>query len=142
MPNPRNVISNIGIASQYATFIIDNSTIVYSAAQANGSAVVGRAVSLSADNTIKLAADADAVIGKLINVEPDNKATVQIGGIMQLGGGTAAALTRGKKIVGALNTGNPGFIREVNTAVAAEGGVAAGKILANGTTTAVEVYLN
>lgn len=142
MPNPRNVVNNIGIAAQYGTFIIDNSTITFSATSANGSAVVGRAVSLSADETVKLAADGEAVIGKLMTVEADLKATVQIGGVMTLGAGTAAAVTRGKRIVGALLSGAPGFIREANTAVAAEQGVSAGKILGNAVTTAIVVKLD
>ena len=142
MADPRLTVGFDGIAAEYATFKIDNSTIVYSATQNGGSAAVGKAVTMSADDTVALANDGEAVIGKLIKVESDNIATVQIKGAVTLPGGTSASLTRGKKIVGAVDgSGNKGYIREVATATAAELGVCRGFIVDAGTSTAVWVIL-
>lgn len=142
MSNPRVVAFSDAMEGDFLTFIIDNASITYSATEVNGSAVVGRAVSLSAAKTIQLAADAEAVVGKLVKVEADNTATVQVKGVMLLPGGNAANLTLGKKIVGAASAAPAnGYIREVNTAVAAELGVARGFIIDAGTTTAVAVCL-
>lgn len=142
MADPRKAVKFEGIDPKYATFAIDNSTITYSATADDGSAQVGLAVALSAANTVKLTEDAEAVIGKLIKVEADGYATVQIAGYMTLPGGDSASLTRGKKIVGDLGAASAkGYIREVATAQAAELGVARGFIQDAGTTTAVLVYL-
>lgn len=142
MADPRLAVGYGGIGAQYASFKIDDSTITYSATSDGGSAVVGRAVNLSAADTIKLAADGEHVLGKLIKVEKDGIATVQIGGAMTLPGGAAASLTLGKKIVGAASAVPAnGYIREVATGTAAELGRCRGLILDAGTTTAVEIYL-
>jgi hypothetical protein len=142
MADPRLAVAYEGIGAVIATFKIDNSTIVYSATQNGGSAAVGLAVTESAADTIKLTEDGEGVLGKLLAVESDNIATVQIGGAMKLPGGNGASLTRMKKIVGALGAGNArGYIREVNTAQAAELGVARGMILDATDATAVELYL-
>jgi len=142
MGNPRVVAFSDGMVGDHMTFIIDNATITYSATETNGSAVVGRAVSLSAAKTIQLAADAEPVVGKLVKVEADNTATVQVKGVMILPGGNAANLTLGKAIVGAASAAPAnGYIREVNTAAAAELGVARGFIIDAGTATAVAVCL-
>lgn len=142
MADPRAAASFEGLDAEFATFKIDNSTITYSATATNGSSVVGRAVTMSAAKTVALAADGNAVVGKLVAVESDNYATVQTEGFMTLPGGNGASLTLGKKIVGALNASSaPGFIREVATGTAAELGVARGYIVDAGTTTAVVVNL-
>ena len=141
MADPRADVRFDGIGAVYATFKIDNSTITYSATSTNGSAQVGLAVGLSAAETVELVGDGEEVIGKLIAVDADNFATVQIAGAMTLPGGTSASLTLGKKIVGDLLVAAEGYIREVNTATAAELGLARGMILDAGTTTAVVVYL-
>lgn len=142
MADPRNTVSLVGIGYEAETFLIDNSTITYSATATGGSASVGLAVTFSAADTVKLAADGNAVVGKLIKVEADNKAVVQTGGYVTLPGGNGASLTRGKKIVGAVDgSSNPGYIREVATGTAAELGVARGFITNAGTTTAVVVRL-
>ena len=96
---------------------------------------------MSAADTVQLVGDAEAVIGKLILVESDNTCTVQIAGAMELPGGTGATLTLGAKIVGDLLVSAEGYVQAVDTAVAAELGVARGMILDAGTTTAVWVYL-
>lgn len=142
MADPRLAVGFAEIGAVFASFKIDDSTITYSATSDGGSAVVGRAVTMSAADTIKLCPDGGAVIGKLIKVEKDGIATVQIKGGMTLPGGAAASLTVGKKIVGAASAvPADGYIREVATATAAELGLQRGFIVDAGTTTAVEVYL-
>lgn len=142
MANPRIDVSIVGILPERVSFLIDDSTITYLATATGGSSEVGRAVNFSAANTVQLAPDAGAVVGKLILVEADNVCTVQIGGGMTLPAGAAASLTLGKKIVGAASAAPAnGYIREVNTAAPAELGVARGFICDAGTTTAVEVWL-
>jgi hypothetical protein len=128
MTNPQNIVDFTGIGRFTVTYLIDNSTITYDADEPNGSAQAGLAVTFSADNTVQLVGDGEFVLGKLILVESDNKATVQVGGYMTLPGGTGAALTRGKAIVGDLLVSAEGYIREVETATAAELGVARGFI--------------
>lgn len=143
MADPRAtvVLDDVGEYEVY-TFLIDNSTITYSSSQVNGSASVGLAVKMSAAKTVALAADGDAVIGKLIQVFADNTATVQVGDVLVLPAGNGASLTLGKKIVGALNASSAaGYIREVATGTAAELGKARGAILDAGTTTAVKVLM-
>ncbi len=144
MADPRLSVAYQEIGAVFATFKIDNSTITYSATEDGGAAatMIGHAVNLSAADTIQLAGDGEAVLGKLISVESDNIATVQIAGGMTLPGGNGASLTLGKKMVGALDAlSAKGHIREVATATAAELGLCRGFIVDAGTTTAVEVYL-
>lgn len=141
MPDPRNTVSFDEIARHYVGVPIDNSTITFDVTKVGGSASVGLAVTLSANKTVALAADGNEVFGKLIKVEDDGVATIQDGGFMKLPGGTAAALTPGKKIVGALLVAAKGYIREVATATAAELGVAKGEIVDASVTTAVVVKL-
>ena len=124
MSDPRNAVTLVGIGHEAETFLIDNSTITYSATVAGGSASVGLAVTFSAADTVALAADGNAIVGKLIKVESDNKAVVQTGGYLTLPGGNGASLTRGKKIVGALNASSAaGYIWEVVMAIVVELGV-------------------
>lgn len=138
----RTNVSNVGVAGEYRTYKIDNSTIVFDRTKTGGSTQVGLAVTFSADDTVALTADGDAVVGKLIKVESDNKATVMTDGTMELAKGDEATVTRGTKIVGALATGSAkGYIRSVNTAVAAELGKARGRIENNATATAIVVTL-
>lgn len=112
--NPRNTISFDEIRSQRDTYIIDNSTITYSATATGGSASVGLAVTLSADKTVALCADGDPILGKLILVESDNKCAIQTEGYCTLPGGASATLTAGAKIVGALGASSAkGYIRAV-----------------------------
>lgn len=142
MADPRNAVDFTGIGYKAQTFLIDNSTITYSATATNGSSKVGLAVAFSASKTVETAGDGEEVVGKLISVDSDNKAVVQTGGYMTLPGGNGASLTPGKRIVGALNASSAeGYIREVATGTAAELGVARGMIVDAGTTTAVVVKL-
>jgi hypothetical protein len=141
MTNPQNIVDFTGIGRFTVTYLIDNSTITYNDQEENGSAQVGLAVTLSAANTVALTGDGEFVLGKLILVESDLKATVQVGGYMTLPSGAGATLTRGKSIVGDLDTAAKGYIREVATATAAELGVARGFIQDGTTASAVLVFL-
>jgi hypothetical protein len=142
MSDPRAVVVVDGANAEYATFLIDNSTITYSATVAGGSSQVGLAVTMSAAGTVALAADGERIAGKLIKVDKDLFATVQVGGGMTLPAGTTPGLTLGKKIVGCLLVAAKGYIRGVNTAAPAELGVADGVIIDGTTdTTAVVIYL-
>lgn len=142
MANPRDTVEYDGLFAEYATYKIDNSTITYSATAVNGSAQVGLAVTFSADNTVQLVGDGEFVLGKLISVDSQLKAVVQVGGFMELPGGAGATLTRGKAIVGDLGASSAeGYIREVATATAAELGVCRGFIQAPGTASATVVKL-
>ena len=137
MADPRNTVAFDGIGYEAQTFLIDDSTITYSATAANGSASVGLAVTLSTHSTVALAADGEFILGKLISVDSDDKAVVQTGGFMTLPGGTSATLTPGLKIVGDLLVSAKGYIRVVAT----EDTVSRGFIVDSSTTTAVVVKL-
>lgn len=142
MANPRDTVDFTGLHADHATYEIDNSTITYSDTAANGSSQVGLAVTLSGNNTIELVGDGEGVLGKLISVDKQNKGVVQTGGHMTLPGGSGATLTRMKAIVGDLGAASAeGYIREVNTAVAAELGVARGFIQDTADTANVGVRL-
>lgn len=140
MANPRLPVRFNNIDYRAETFIIDDSTITYDVTKTNGSTQVGLAVTLSAADTIALVADAEGILGKLIKVEEDNRATVQTRGYMTLPAGTSAALTLNKKIVGDLLSSAKGYIREA-AAAAGEYVVMRGRIENAATTTAVVVYL-
>ncbi len=144
LTDPRNKVNNAESGARRKTYKIDNSTITYDSTKANGAAttMIGKAVTLSTDDTVALCADGEPVLGKLILVESDNKCSVQVAGVMTLPGGASAALTLGKKIVGALGAASAkGYIREVATATAAELGLARGWIENNDDTAAVIVDL-
>lgn len=142
MSDPRNSVNFEEIGYRAETFKIDDSTIKYSATETNGSAAVGKAVTLSAAGTVALAGDGDPVIGKLIKVESDDKAVVQTEGYCTLPGGDGATLTLGLAIVGDLDgSGNKGYIRISDGSTAAEIAGQTGKIIDAGTTTAVVVDL-
>lgn len=138
----RTNVGNIGIGGIYRTYKIDDSTITFDRNEENGSAQVGLAVTFSAADTVELAADADPVVGKLIKVESDNKATVMTDGTMTLPGGDGATLTLNAPIVGDLGAaGAKGYVRAANSAVAAELLACRGRIENAGTATAVVVTL-
>jgi hypothetical protein len=142
MPDPRNVISVESIDANYVTLLTDAVTILFDITQLDGAAVatIGQAVSLSGNSTVQLASDAEGVIGKLISVEGDNKATVQFEGFMRLPGGSAATLTLGSSIVGALGAASAkGFIRSASGSVAAEIIRMRGRIIDAADTTNVQV---
>jgi hypothetical protein len=148
MADPRKKVKFDGIGAEYASYLIDNSTITYDATKDYGSAVAGRAVALSCNGTVALVADDGRVHGKLISVEADGIATVQFRGYMALPGGVGASLTLGKRIVGAVDgSANKGFIKERADASAGSGAEinalakAVGEIVDPSVTTAVWVLL-
>lgn len=141
MADPRLSVNFDGIKPVNVTFKHDSS-IVFLATEENGSVSVGLAVTLtSTAKTVSLVADGEGVKGKLLQVFSDGFCSVQVSGFMQLPGGTSATLTRSKKIVGDLLVSAEGYIREVNTATAAELGVMRGEIIDPTTTTAIDVVL-
>lgn len=141
MADPRSAVSFEEVGCR-KTFLIDNSTITYSATAVGGSASVGLAVMLSAGKTVALTNDGAAVEGKLIKVESDNMAVVKHEGHMTLPGGASATLTVGAAIVGALGAASArGYIRSAASGTAAELVKCKGEIVDAGTTTAVIVHL-
>jgi guanyl-specific ribonuclease Sa len=144
MADARNKVEYDDIGVVRATFKTDGVTIVYDATKTGGAAAatLNKAVTLSADDTVALAADGDAIVGKLLSVESDDKCVVQVEGFCALPAGASASVTRGLKIVGALGASSAkGYIREVASATAAELNKGRGRIIRNGTTTAVVVQL-
>lgn len=141
MANPRNVVDFTDIGAKRETFKIDNSTITYDATKAGGSAQIGLAVELSTDDTVALTQDANPVLGKLLKVEPDLKATVQTRGYTKFPSGAGATLTIGQPIVGDLDTAARGYVRMAASAVAAELANARGRIINNDDTANVVVLL-
>lgn len=147
MADPRITPGYDGARRDGMTFIIDDNTITYDATKAGGSAQVGLAVTLSANKTIALAADADPILGKLESVEWDKRATVieGPGAYVTLPGGNSATLTVGTRIVGALNPSSAkGYIRSCSAseATAVEAQKARHTIIDSGTATAVVVRLD
>lgn len=129
-----------------ATFAVKSAgSITYDRTYEGNSPEFGRACALTAASEVDLCADADCVVGKLLKVEKDPTYTyvcsVQVAGLMTLPGGTGASLTRGKKVVGDLLVAAKGYIREVDTAVAAELGKMRGFIIDASDTAAVVVAL-
>lgn len=142
MADPRNTVSFEGIGYEAESFLIDGSTITYDATKVRGSAQVDLAVTLSGNGTVALAADGDAIVGKLVQVETDLVAVVQTGGFVTLPGGNGATLTRGAQIVGALNPSSAkGYIRIAASGTAAELVKARGQIIDSSDATAVVVRL-
>ena len=108
------------IVTRYKQFLIGGTgvnAITYSVNEKNGSAQAGQrlAVSLSADETVQLADDGEAIVGRLESVEHDNRgdiAVVAVEGVrMRFKGGTSATLTRGIGIVGDLLGTAAGYVR-------------------------------
>jgi hypothetical protein len=133
MPSGRNQVAYEGIRYDAITKKIDNSTITFDATKANGSAAVGKAVTpvTGTADTVALAADANRITGKLLKVEADGFCTVQDSGFVSLPAGDGATVTPGQPIVGDLGpggAGDRGYIRNANSAVAAETLVARGEI--------------
>ena len=129
------------------TFKIDNADITYSATAAGGSAVVGRAVMLSAAGTVRLTGAGTPVLGKLIQVEPDNFCTVECGSVVTLPKGDNA-IAVGDKVVGDTLAAARGYVRGVAAAGAAYAEAAADDtqagrhtVLDASVATAVEVLL-
>jgi hypothetical protein len=142
MANPRKKILHEGVNQLFETFLIDNSTITYDATKDGGSSQVGLAVTFSANDTVALTQDSDFVLGKLMVVESDGTCTVQTKGGCTLPAGNAATVTAGSTVVGALGAASAkGFVRNTNSAVAAELMKQNGRIYDASTTTALDIML-
>lgn len=149
MAKPRSTVDYTGIQYHADTYLGDGVTIVYDGLQPYGCAAAGRWVSLAADMTVQLAADGDSLLGRLELVEPDGMCVVQTGGYALAGAGTAAAVTRSAKIVGALLSAARGYVRAIPVSgagyVQAEAQAAVNgrhQIIANGTTTALLIKID
>jgi len=129
MAENRNVEYD-GIGAEYAPFEIDGVTITHDDDETGGSAQVGLAVTLTDDKEVGLTEDADPVKGILVSVEADGRCLVQTGGYMELPKGAGATFTLGGKVVGDLGAASAkGYVRGVNSAVAAELAVARGEVI-------------
>lgn len=132
MADPRETLAYQGQHAKFLTCPIDETTITYLETADNGSAQAGLAVTFTAagDGTVKLTEDGEFVLGRLALVREDGFCSVQVEGVQKLPVGSGASITEGKRIVGDLGAASAkGYIREVNTAVAAELGVARGFII-------------
>jgi hypothetical protein len=111
MADPREVTNRIG-AGYFAETFPHDATIVYDPLVAGGSAQVGLAATIESDNLVTLIGDGEALLGKLVKVEPGGMCVVQTGGVMTLPGGDGATLTAMGKVVGDLGAAAAeGYIR-------------------------------
>lgn len=148
MADPRDVLSHTGNHARFEAFKHD-STIVYDRTKAGGSAQVGLAVTMAADDQVTLIGDGERLLGKLIGVEPGGVCAVQVAGFMRLPAGDSATVTVGSAVVGDLGASSAeGYIQTAPAAgatyAAAEVNLLArarGIISNNDVTTAVVVYL-
>ena len=122
MPAGRLQVGFDDIRYDAITLWADASTITFDVTKVNGSAAVGLAVTYTGTaDTVALCADGDAIVGKLIKVEPDGACTVQNKGMAFLPAGNAATNTAGVKQIGALGASSAkGYVRNTNSATAAE----------------------
>lgn len=143
MANPRNDVRFINIRTKRETYKHD-ATIVFDDTLPGNSAQAGLAVTLTGEaaSTVSLVGDGEMVLGELFLVEGDGNCVVTVEGNVELPAGTGATLTQGSAIVGDLLVAAEGYIRSVNSAVAAETVAARGRIIDAGTTTAVVVALD
>ncbi len=142
MADPRFNTKYEGIGVLNATYLSDGVTILYDRTQKNGSPQAGLIVTLLSARTVELTADGDGVEGKLVSVDSDGICTVQVKGFMKMPGGAGATLTLQNAVVGDLGASSArGYVRAVNSAVAAELAVARGTIVDPSVTTAVIVRL-
>lgn len=136
MANPRAVLDFTDIGTDYVTLKYDAS-IVFDPTLPGHCAAIGRLVTLTGDQTVGLAADAQKIFGQLTNVDKDGMCTVCFEGFIIVPGGTAATLTIGAPAVGALGAaGAKGYVR---AGIAAEPTI--GFIVSAADPTKVVIYL-
>lgn len=140
MADPRKTVvwSAVG---DYVTVKADGSTIVYSATAAYGCADVGKAVTLSTDDTAALAGDGEFVLGRLEKVGPDGYCTVKWRGDVKLPAGTSATVDLGSHIVGDLLVSAKGYIQSAASGTAAHHVLSRGCIVNNNDTDNIVVLL-
>lgn len=119
----RNQVAYDDIGYDGLTQFIDGVTITYtgppSGVAVRGSAQVGLAATWSqtVDDTCTLTQDGDAVMGRIQEVFDDGFCTIAFRGFQQLPAGQSAAITRGRRLVGALGPASArGYIRQVVSA--------------------------
>ena len=144
MANPRKLVGpHDGVGFRALTFLVDGTTIAYSATASLGSAVAGRAVTLvpGTQFAVELAAAADPVLGRLDHVETDGTCVVQIEGECKLPQGDSVTVVRNGKVVGAAGPAAAlGYVGP--PAVTAQGALDARHLVLDvATTTALSVYL-
>ena len=132
------------------TFKIDGSDIVFDATAQHGSAVagIGRAVSMSANGTVRLTGAGEAVVGELLSVEPGGVCSVRVEGVCQLRKGDGA-VSFGTRIVGDVLSTVRGYIRSAGApgaayaeAAADDSSVSRGMVLDASDAANVEVLLS
>lgn len=131
MANPRKIVAYGEVLTKRATYKTDGVTILFDVTKVGGSVSANNnlAVTLSADNTVALCADADPVLGVLEKVEGDGMATIIVEGYVPFKKGNAATLTRNSKIIGALGAASAkGYVRNAAAATLAEVAVGVGKV--------------
>lgn len=142
MADPRRTLEQDGTNIRTQNFTADAVTVVYASGSTSGATAVGLAMALTTAGKVETAGDGEEVVGKLLRVEPDNVAVVQIGGVMTLPAGTGATLTYGAPVVGRLGTsGAEGYIGAAVATTAAEANIARGQIVAASDTANVRVQL-
>lgn len=129
MPAPattgRQGIEYVDIRRDGITMYAD-ATLVYDYTQPDGipAAVAGRSLTITSNDHVGLCQDGDPVVGRLEQLFADGGVAVQFKGMCDLPVGTSGtgAVVLGQSIVGAIITAGSlrGYIRQVNTAVAAE----------------------
>lgn len=140
MSDPRENVDFEGLKVHRATYKIDGTTIVYDATKVGGSEQVGLMATLAAAKTAGLVGDGEAILGKIVSVS--NGYCVIEEGYTTAPAGEGATLTLGAKVVGDLGPSSAeGYIRAVDSAVAAELAVGRGQIIDASDTTAVIIKL-
>jgi len=130
MADPRQRVKYRHIGVIRVTFKYDAS-IVYDNTKKGGSVSTGLAVTLTANDVVGLVADGQLVVGRLDMVRADGICEVQVGGATIFLPGTAATVSVGSRIVGALLVAAKGYVRQQAVAVLAEVAVGRGWILTN-----------
>jgi len=120
MPDPRKNPKYEEIKVTEVTYKYDN-TITYDASKPGGSEVVGRALTITGDDTVGLVADGGVIRGRLERVYDDGLCSVRIAGFMKLPAGTGATLTRGSGVIGAARGTELGYVKAAATPYAGFG---------------------
>ena len=115
MPDPRATPRRDLTDGPVKTYKIDGADLTYEATVAGGSSHVGKAVMMSGNGVVRLVGDADRVLGRLEQVEPDGACAVRVRGQMTFpkGDGTVAV---NRPFVGNLLGAARGYIRQVAAA--------------------------
>jgi hypothetical protein len=130
MANPRQKIAFDQIQPDRTSYMADKVTIVPDKTLTGGCAQVGKAVTLVAGGgpgVVALTQDGNFVVGTIESCDPDGVLTILTGDYVQVP--AAAAMSVGQRMVGALNTGNRGYVRAVVPATLADVAQARGVVV-------------